>query len=52
MADLPAPPIKIKLNPQVSIEAPKKLAVVILINSADWVAVNLSINKPISKVPP
>ncbi len=51
MAELPAPPINTKTSAQVSAEIPIKDAVVILKNSGDWVAVNLSINIPKSKVP-
>ena len=52
MADFPAPPININVKPQVSILAPKKLALVMLKNSGDCAEVNFSINNPISKVPP
>ena len=52
MADFPAPPINSKVKPQVSILAPKKLALVMLKNSGDCAEVNFSINNPISKVPP
>ena len=51
IADLPAPPININHNPKVNIETPRKEAVVIPINSADWAEVNLSISKPKSSVP-
>ena len=51
IADLPAPPININPNPQVNLETPRKDAVVMLMNSADWVDVNLSISKPKSSVP-
>ena len=52
MADLPAPPINTKVNPQVNMLAPKKLALVIDKNCVECTEVNLSINNPISSVPP
>src|SRR5215204_6084354 len=50
MADLPAPPINTSVNPQVSMDIPRKEADVILKNCGDCAEVNLSINIPKSKV--